>query len=89
MPLDLLIRMSRFTTLTPRQLGALAGIILGALVVEFFVLESTIESTSSISSVLERNADQDFLLRDGEADGYTTAGDRRELYAQARPRKAG
>jgi len=54
-----------------------------------FVLESTIESTSSISSVLGRNADQDFLLRDDEADGYTTADDRRELYAQARPRKAG
>lgn len=54
-----------------------------------FVLESTIESTSSISSVLERNADQDFLLRDDEAEGYVTADDRRELYAQARPRKAG
>lgn len=53
------------------------------------VLESTIETTSNISSVLARNTDQDFMLRDDEADGFTTAGDRRELYAQARPRKAG
>jgi hypothetical protein len=53
------------------------------------VLESTIESTSNVNSVLSRNADQDFMLRDDEADGFTTADDRRELYAQARPRKAG
>lgn len=52
------------------------------------VLESTIESSSNVSSVLSRNADQDYLLRDDEAEGYVTADDRRELYAQARPRKA-
>jgi superfamily II DNA or RNA helicase len=53
-----------------------------------FVLESSIEASSNISSVLSRNADQDFMLHDDEADGFTTADDRRELYAQARPRKA-
>jgi superfamily II DNA or RNA helicase len=53
-----------------------------------FVLESTIEATSNIGSVLSRNADQDFMLHDDEAEGYVTADDRRELYAQARPRKA-
>jgi SNF2 family DNA or RNA helicase len=53
------------------------------------VLDSTIESSSSITSVLARNADQDFMLHDDVADGFMTAGDRRELYAQARPRKAG
>jgi SNF2 family DNA or RNA helicase len=52
------------------------------------VLESTIESSSSITSVLSRNADQDFMLHDDEAEDYVTADDRREMYAQARPRKA-
>jgi SNF2 family DNA or RNA helicase len=52
------------------------------------VLESTIESASSVSSVLARGEAQDFMLHDDEAEGFTTAGDRRELYAQARPRKA-
>lgn len=51
------------------------------------VLESSIEVTSNMTSVLARNADQDFMLHDDDADGYLTAGDRRELYAQARPRK--
>jgi superfamily II DNA/RNA helicase len=54
-----------------------------------FVLESSIENSSSMTSVLARNADQDFMLHDDEAEGFVTAGDRRELYAQARPRKAG
>ena len=53
-----------------------------------FVLESTIESSSNIASVLSRNADQDFMLHDDEDPDYVTAGDRREMYAQARPRKA-
>jgi len=53
-----------------------------------FVLESSIEVTSNLSSVLARNATQDYMLHDDEADGYVTADDRRELYAQARPRKA-
>jgi superfamily II DNA or RNA helicase len=54
-----------------------------------FVLESSVESASHMSSVLARNADQDFMLHDDEADGFVTADDRREMYAQARPRKAG
>jgi superfamily II DNA/RNA helicase len=53
-----------------------------------FVLESSIEVTSNMTSVLSRNADQDFLLHDDEDPGYVTADDRREMYAQARPRKA-
>jgi superfamily II DNA/RNA helicase len=53
-----------------------------------FVLESSIEVTSNLNSVLARNATQDYMLHDDEADGYVTADDRRELYAQARPRKA-
>lgn len=52
-----------------------------------FVLESSIENSGSMSSVLSRNADQDFMLHDDEAEGFTTAEDRRELFAQARPRK--
>lgn len=53
------------------------------------VLESTIEGANSIRSLMARNADQDLILGDAGADGYVTAGDRRDLYAQARPRKAG
>jgi superfamily II DNA or RNA helicase len=53
-----------------------------------FVLESSIEVTSNLTSVLARNATQDYMLHDDEAEGFTTADDRRELYAQARPRKA-
>jgi superfamily II DNA or RNA helicase len=54
-----------------------------------FVLESSIEGGSPITSVLTRNADQDFMLHDDTAEDHVTADDRRELYAQARPRKAG
>jgi superfamily II DNA or RNA helicase len=53
-----------------------------------FVLESSIEGGSPIRSLLSRNADQDFMLHDDEAEDHVTADDRRELYAQARPRKA-
>lgn len=53
-----------------------------------FVLESSIEGSSSVNSLLARNADQDFMLHDDEGTDYVTADDRRELYAQARPRKA-
>jgi SNF2 family DNA or RNA helicase len=55
-----------------------------------FVLESSVEGASHVSSVLARNADQDFMLHDDEdpESGFVTADDRRELYAQARPRKA-
>lgn len=50
------------------------------------ILEGSIEG---ISTLLRRNATQDFILGDEEAEGYVTADDRRELFAQARPRKAG
>ncbi len=53
------------------------------------ILESSIEAANSVRSLLARNADQDLILGDVGADGYVTAGDRRDLYAQARPRKAG
>lgn len=53
------------------------------------VLEGTIEAANSVPSLMARNADQDLILGDEGADGYVTAGDRRELYAQARPRRAG
>jgi superfamily II DNA/RNA helicase len=53
-----------------------------------FVLESSIEGGSPITSVLSRNAAQDFMLHDDTAEDHVTADDRRELYAQARPRKA-
>lgn len=54
-----------------------------------FVLDSSIEGTNSVRSLMSRNEDQDFILGDDGAEGYTTAADRRELFAQARPRKAG
>lgn len=53
------------------------------------VLDSSIEGAGSIRSLMARNADQDFILGDEDAEGYVTADDRRELFAQARPRKAG
>jgi SNF2 family DNA or RNA helicase len=52
-----------------------------------FVLESSLEGTRSIPSLLSRNADQDYLLRDDEAEGHVTAADRRAMFAQARKRK--
>jgi superfamily II DNA or RNA helicase len=54
-----------------------------------YVLDSTIESTHSMRSLLTRNREQDFILGDDQAEDYVTADDRRELFAQARPRKAG
>lgn len=53
------------------------------------VLDSTIEGASSIRTLMQRNSDQDYILGDDQAEGYMTADDRRELFAQARPRKAG
>jgi superfamily II DNA/RNA helicase len=50
------------------------------------ILEGSIEG---IGALLRRNATQDFILGDEEAEGYVTADDRRELFAQARPRRAG
>jgi superfamily II DNA or RNA helicase len=54
-----------------------------------YVLDSTIEAANSMRTLLARNADQDFILGDEDAEDYVTADDRRELFAQARPRKAG
>lgn len=53
-----------------------------------FVLDSSIEGANAIRTLMSRNADQDFILGDEGADGYTTAKDRREMFAQARVRKA-
>lgn len=53
------------------------------------VLDSSIEGASAIRTLMARNADQDYILGDDEAEGFVTADDRRELFAQARPRKAG
>src|SRR5512146_1875264 len=35
-----------------------------------FVLESSLENSSTMSSVLSRTADQDFMLHDDEAEGF-------------------
>ena len=53
-----------------------------------FVMESTIERSASIPQLLARMDDMDYMLGDDEAEDYTTAADRREMFAQARPRKA-
>jgi superfamily II DNA or RNA helicase len=53
------------------------------------VLDSSIEGSRAIRSLMTRNLDSDFMLGDEDAEGYTTAEDRRALFAQARPRKAG
>jgi SNF2 family DNA or RNA helicase len=52
-----------------------------------FVLESSLEGTRSIGTLLSRNRDQDYILRDDEAEGHVTAADRRTMFAQARKRK--
>jgi len=52
-----------------------------------FVLESSVEGARAMPSMLARNADQDYILGDEDADGHMTADDRRELFAQARRRK--
>jgi hypothetical protein len=51
-------------------------------------LEGTIETSSAVPKMLSRNSQQDFMLGDEGAEGYTTADDRREMFAQARRRKA-
>lgn len=53
------------------------------------VLESSIEGASAIPTLMRRNADQDFILGDADAEDYVTVEDRRAMFAQARPRKAG
>lgn len=54
------------------------------------VLESSIEGASGINMLLSRNRDQDFILGDDTDGGedFVTADNRRELFAQAKPRKA-
>lgn len=51
-------------------------------------LEGTAEARSAVPKMLERNDQQDYMLGDVGAEGYTTADDRRELFSQARRRKA-
>lgn len=53
------------------------------------ILDSTIEGAGHIRRLLERNATQDYMLHDDEDEDHMSAADRRELFAQARPRKAG
>jgi hypothetical protein len=74
--------MSRFTTLTPRQLTSLVGIILGVLVVEFFVLESTIgislpsDRHSAVSSgeIKVENLETHFITRNHRFTGVRSTG---------------
>lgn len=54
-----------------------------------FVLDSSIEGQRAVRKLMERNADQDFILGDEGAEGHVSAEDRRAMFAQARPRKAG
>lgn len=53
-----------------------------------FTLDGTIEARSAVPKMLTRNQEQDYMLGDEEVEGYTTADDRRELFANARRRKA-
>jgi superfamily II DNA/RNA helicase len=53
-----------------------------------FVLEGTAESARAVPKLLERNAESDYMLGDTGAEGYTTAEDRWDMFAQARKRKA-
>jgi superfamily II DNA or RNA helicase len=53
------------------------------------ILDSTIEGAGHIRRLLERNETQDYMLHDDEDEDHMSAADRRELFAQARPRKAG
>ena len=68
--------------LTPPQLGALAGIVLGALAVEFFVLESTIgisrpsDRHSAVSSgeIKVENLEIHFITRNHRFTGVRSTG---------------
>lgn len=51
-------------------------------------LDGTAEARSGVPKMLERNQQQDYMLGDVGAEGYTTADDRRELFAMSRRRKA-
>jgi SNF2 family DNA or RNA helicase len=52
-----------------------------------FTLEGTAEARAAVPKMLERNQQQDYMLGDIGAEGYTTADDRRELFAMSRHRK--
>jgi superfamily II DNA or RNA helicase len=62
---------------------------LDPLTVISLILESSIEGASHIRRLIERNETQDYMLHDDEDEDHMSAADRRELFAQARPRKAG
>jgi superfamily II DNA/RNA helicase len=51
------------------------------------VTEDSLEDANAIPQLLERNEMQDLVLGDTEAEGYTTADDRREMFARAKRRK--
>jgi SNF2 family DNA or RNA helicase len=51
-------------------------------------LEGTAETRRAVPKMLARNEEQDYILGDVGEEGYTTADDRRELFANARRRKA-
>jgi hypothetical protein len=53
-----------------------------------YVLEDTIESYSSVRTLLDRNETQDFILGDEGAPNFTTADNRREMFAAAKHRRA-
>lgn len=52
-----------------------------------YTTESTVDTMRMIPAQLERNEQQDIFLGDEGAEGYTSAADRRELFAIARRRK--
>lgn len=51
------------------------------------VTEDSMEDEKAIPKLLARNEQQDLVLGDFDAEGFTTADDRREMFARARKRK--
>ena len=51
------------------------------------VTEDSMEDEVAVPKLLERNQQQDLVLGDYEDENYTTAADRREMFARARKRK--
>jgi SNF2 family DNA or RNA helicase len=52
-----------------------------------FFAEDSMEDGTAIPKLLDRNQQQDLVLGDELAEGYTTAEDRREMFMRARKRK--
>lgn len=52
-----------------------------------FILEHTLETRSSIPTLLRRNRQQDYILGDEGAEGHVSAADRALMFAQSRPRR--